>query len=155
MEIANSSQPLDQSSCFRDGFKACHKTSCIVNSAASMADWWAICLVDCLAPGPWSYVYVWALLFHMYRPQIIFWFSPPCFLPCRTDGLHLGTEVHIQVHTGQCALKHTNACSVDRHITQTLRLMTCTRGDTVPADYTIVNTNRNLLYMCRSCCFLL
>lgn len=81
MEKANSSAGLVQSSCFRGGFKACHRTSCIVNSTASMADWWAICLLDCLAPGPWSYVYVWALLFHMYRPQIIFCPPPPssCF----------------------------------------------------------------------------
>lgn len=79
MEKANSSAGLVQSSCFRGGFKACHRTSCIVNSTASMADWWAICLLDCLAPGPWSYVYVWALLFHMYRPQIIFCPPHPVF----------------------------------------------------------------------------
>lgn len=39
IETANTSLPLAQLSCFRGGFKACHKTSCIVNSAASMADW--------------------------------------------------------------------------------------------------------------------
>lgn len=39
IETANTSQPLAQLSCFRGGFKACHKTSCIVNRAASMADW--------------------------------------------------------------------------------------------------------------------
>lgn len=89
IETANTSLPLAQSSCFRGGFIACHKTSCIVNSAASMADWWAICLVDCLAPGPWSYVYVWALLFHMYRPPDHFLLPPPPrFLPCRTDDIH-------------------------------------------------------------------
>lgn len=40
-----------------------------------------------------------------------------------------------------------HACMhTDQHITEILRVMTCTRGDPVPADYTIVNTNRNLLY---------
>lgn len=108
IENTNSSLPFAQSSCFRGGFKACHKTSCIVNSAASMADWWAICLVDCLAPGPWSYVYVWALLFHMYRPRIIFYFLPPHFRPCRTDDIHIETQAHIKTHCGKCAQKHTH-----------------------------------------------
>lgn len=111
IEKANSSQPLDQSSCFRAGFKACHKTSCIVNSAASMADWWAICLIDCLAPGPWCYVYVWALLFHMYRPWIIFWFLPSLFSPLQNWWHTLkDTSTH-------WAETHRYAAQTDRYIT--------------------------------------
>lgn len=107
VEKANSLLPLAQSSCFRGGFKACHKTSCIVNSAASMADWWAICLVDCLAPGPWSHVYVWALLFHMYRPPDHFLPPPPPLPVFSLAELMAYTSrhkhAHKQAHTGQCA----------------------------------------------------
>lgn len=65
-----------------------------------MADWWAICLVDCLAPGPWSYVYVWALLFHMYRPRIIFCNRPPAPL-----SSSYYTPPHTKTHT--CSCTHT------------------------------------------------
>jgi len=125
-----------------------------------MADWWAICLVDCLAPGPWSYVYVWALLFHMYRPQIIFYTPTPSFffflllLPGRTDGIHIQTQAAttknahwtMRTHTHTHIYMHAYGRS---HNTLTLRVMTCTRGDTAPADCTTVHTNRNVLCMCR------
>lgn len=40
-----------------------------------------------------------------------------------------------------------HACMhTDQDITETLGVMTCTRGDSLPADYAIVDTNRNLLY---------
>lgn len=117
IETANTSQPLAQLSCFRGGFKACHKTSCIVNSAASMADWWAICLVDCLAPGPWSYVYVWALLFHMYRPPDHFLLPhppPPTTLALSLAELmvyaHKYAWRHIKGHTGHCTGTHAWPC---------------------------------------------
>lgn len=126
---ATSSAPLAQSFCFRGGFKACHKTSCIVNSAASMADWWAICLVDCLAPGPWSYVYVWALLFHMYRPRIIFYCPPPTPISPLAELM-----AYTQRHKRTLDTVHRNThVRRARHITSTLRVMTCTRGQHCPS----------------------
>lgn len=93
----------------------------------------------------------------MYRPPDHFLLPPPArrSFPCRIDGIRtqIRMKTHKRTHWTLHRDAHVATHAYGQHITETLRVMTCTRGDSAPADYTIVNTNRNLLYMCQnSCC---
>lgn len=85
----------------------------------------------------------------------------PRFPPLQ-NGCH-GEKIHTHTHAGHCARKHThgraygqthnvNIKSDDLHRGGRDGGRSVGGGNAVPADYTIVNTNRNLLYMCQSSC---
>lgn len=71
---------------------------------------------------------------------------PPHFPPCRTDGIHIETQVHIKTHTGHSVQKHTHAYRQTHNIN--IKSDDLHKGATLSQQITLLSIQIEIYYTC-------